>query len=131
MKALPVAILTIASLFCCAAQEKRKPKPAEIEVLEMQVRRAGGMVTLVGKVRNIGELKAEGLKLIVFFVSPDRRVVATKQGRLEDEPLEPGAESEFHLQTADPVRAVHIRLEAENKNEREIRIVKPGPYAIE
>jgi hypothetical protein len=131
MKASLAAILGIASLFCCAAQDKRKPKPAELEVLELQIHRGDGQVALEGRMRNIGELKAEGLRLIFHFVSPDRRVVATKQGALEHDPLEPGQEAEFHLQTPDPVRAVHVRLEAGDRNEREVRITRPGPHPIE
>jgi hypothetical protein len=45
--------------------------------------------------------------------------------------VRPGEEQFFEAQTVDPVRAVHIRLDAEDKEGRYLKVDKRGPYAIE
>jgi hypothetical protein len=131
MKAGLIAILSLATIFCCVAQEKRKPKSGEIQVVELQARRGEERVTLDGRVKNTGELPIQSLRLTIFFVSPDNKVVATKQGAVEGAVLGAGEETEFHLETTAPARAVSIRLEATSKGDNDVKITSPGPFPIE
>lgn len=131
MKAGLIAILSLATIFCCAAQEKRKPKGGEVEVVELQARRGAERVTLDGRLKNIGELPISGLRLTFYFVSPDDKVVATKQGVVESTVLGAGQETEFHLETTAPARAVSLRIEATSKGDNDVRMTPPGPFPIE
>jgi hypothetical protein len=131
MKAGVLTILSLATIFCCVAQEKRKPKPGEVEVVELQARRGEERVTLDGRLKNTGELPIVGLRLTIYFISPDEKVVSTKQGSVETPSLGPGEETEFHLETTAPARAVSLRIEAISKGENEVKMTPPGPFPIE
>jgi hypothetical protein len=126
-----LALAATVSLFWCPAQEKRKQRPPVIEIVEIHARRVSGRVSLDGKVRNTGEQTVEGVLLLISFEAPGRQVVTTKRGAPEIDTLEGGEESEFHLETADPVRAVRIRIEAIDRSERDLKVTRAGPYPIE
>jgi hypothetical protein len=130
MKAILLASLFAATLFLGSAQEKRKSK-AEVEVLEVKTHRADGKLTVDGRVRNISGHSMKGL--IVFFVLEASRneVVAKKNGSTEPPDLEDGDEAEFHLETSDAVRAVYIRVEAQDKRGFVFRMENNGPFPIE
>jgi hypothetical protein len=50
---------------------------------------------------------------------------------VDEDTLGPGAESAFHFETADPVRAVRFRIRATDASEHTLRIDPPGAKAIE
>jgi hypothetical protein len=103
-RALTVLVVLATLLF--AVQQKRKPRPPEIEILELTVHRTEELVTLDGRVKNIGEMPAERLVMEFDFREPDNRVVATKKGPIGEEILDPDQESAIQFQTKDAPRSV-------------------------
>ena len=59
------------------------------------------------------------------------QVIVTKKFPIDKETLAPGDEAEFHVRMADPVRAVRFRMNSTDRQERDPRIVKNGPFPIE
>ncbi len=132
MKRRVVVCLLLCVPLSFSADKKRKgPKPPEIEVLEATVRRSEGVITLDGRVKNAGERPAQGLVLVFDFAATGKQVVTSKRGPAEDADLAPEAETEFHVQINDPVRAVEVSIQAVDGSGRELNVIKPGPYAIE
>jgi hypothetical protein len=97
----------------------------------VKVQRTEGRVALDGRVKNTGERPITGALLIFHFLAPGRQVITTKQGPLDAELLEPGEEAEFHVHIVDPVRAVRVRIEAQDGSGRDLRVDKGGPFPIE
>lgn len=118
------------SIFLCAAQEKRKQK-VEIAVVEMRAQRLESRVAIEGKVRNDGEQSVRGLQLIFNFSGPDGEPIATLNGPIEAPVLDPDEESEFRLEAAAPARAVTVRIDAQDRSRRDVRVTNTGPFAIE
>jgi hypothetical protein len=130
--AVPVLLLALATLSTAADRKRNQPlKPAEIEIVDVTAQRGEGRVSLDGRVKNAGERPASGVVLIFDFLAPGRQVVTSKRGALEAERLGPGETAEFHAYVPAPPRAVEIRIQAEEGNGRELKVVKPGPYVIE
>ncbi len=130
MRRLP-ALWALAFLFLCVGQEKRKPRPAELELVEFKALRNESKVLIDGKLRNTGDATARNVVLIFQFVAPDNKVVATRKADIEPEEIEPGDDATFMLETPFPARAVAIRMETYDRNERWINLAKNGPYPIE
>jgi hypothetical protein len=131
-KVVPVLLLALATLSTAGDRKRNQPlKPAEIEIVEVTVQRGEERVSLDGRVKNSGDRPAAGVVLIFDFFAPGRQPVTSKRGALEAETLGPGETAEFHAYVPAPPRAVEIRIQAEEGNGRELKVVKPGPYAIE
>ncbi len=125
-----VILLALGS-FWCAAQQKRKPKPPEVEVMQIAARRVEGLVTIDGRVRNSGDRPLRKLSLLFDLLAPGDEVVTRQRGTVEEETLEPGAEAEFHWQMRDPVRAVSLRVQAVDGSGTDLVVRKPGPYPLD
>ena len=93
--------------------------------------RSVSRVHIDGLVRNTGASSIEKPLIVFYFVSPDKKVVATRTAPLEVKRLEPGDDAQILLETGYPARASEIRMEAFDGNERFIKMTNPGPYAIE
>ncbi len=129
---VPVLLLALGTLSTAADKKRNQPpKPAEIEIVEITARRSEGRVSLDGRVKNTGERPAMGVVLFFDFMAPGRQVITTKRGNLEIETLDPGEEAEFHVYAPEPPRAVEIRVQVQDSSERDLKVIKPGPYAIE
>ena len=130
---VPVLLVALATLSVAADRKRNQapPRPAEIEIVEITARRGEGRVSLDGRVKNTGERAAAGIVLLFDFMAPGRQVITTKRGNLEIETLEPGEEAEFHVYAPEPPRAVEIRVQVQDGSERDLKVIKPGPYAIE
>jgi hypothetical protein len=117
------------------AQKKRKPqdyqRPPDLEVLEITVRRNGGVLEFDGRVRNCGDRPIQQLKLVFHLLSSDDKVITTQRGDIDPALLEPGEETSFEWQARDHARAVSVRIEATNRNADDLKVVKPGPYPID
>lgn len=132
MRFWAIAVCLLALPFLCAAQEKRKPRPAEITILELNARRTDDRKCHVdGRVRNDGELPANKIQLILQFYGPNNELLSQKQGPTESAVIEPGEEAEFFLETPDTARSIHIKVEAIDKRERDLKVNNPGPFAIQ
>ncbi len=130
---VPVLLVALATLSVAADRKRNQapPRPAEIEIVELTARRGEGRVSLDGRVKNTGERAAAGIVLLFDFMAPGRQVITTKRGDLEIETFEPGEEAEFHVYAPEPPRAVEIRVQVQDGSERDLKVIKPGPYAIE
>jgi hypothetical protein len=113
------------------AQRKPQPKPAEIELSDVIVRREGKHVNIDGRLKNAGERAAKKLAIFIDFLSPDNQVLTTRRAGIEEEELEPGGEAELHARVPDPVRAVSIRFNFEDGSGRYLKGINAGPFAIE
>jgi hypothetical protein len=114
-----------------AAQERKKLKPAELEMVEFRARRSAEMIHIDGKVKNVGDQTARGVVLIFYFLAPGGVNLTTKKGPLEVDDVEPGEIAEFLLETPHPPRSVRVRVEAEDRSVRDIKLQNGGPHPIE
>ena len=126
-----LALGALASLFWCVGQEKRKPRPPELEMIEFKALRNESKILIDGKLRNMGETVAKHVILIFQFVAPDKKVVATRKANIEPDEIEPGEDATFMLETPFPARTVAVRMETYDRDERWINLIKNGPYPIE
>lgn len=126
------ALVLLASL-CAAAPKKSKPKGKGVDVAVLQItcRRGGGDVSVDGRLKVSGEKTFKKVNLFVDFLGTDKQLLQTKRGAVDEEVLQPGDETEFHLRVSDPVRAVLYSLRVEDGDGREVRIDKSGPFPIE
>ncbi len=131
MKRAAAALLVLGSLWSAQERKGKSPRPPELAVLELKVQREPGHVIVDGRVRNNTGKSLKGLNLFFHFLAPGGATISRQQTRVAENPMEPGEEGSFHAQSVDPVRAVHIRLEAEDQDGRYLRVDKPGPYTIE
>jgi hypothetical protein len=102
-----------------------------VGVVRISVQREQRLVAVEGIVRNNSDRPLRGLVVFFSFLDADGHTITRKKTQVGAGTLEPGDEGEFLGQTPDPVRAVQIRLEAEDKDGRVLRVDKPGPYDIE
>src|SRR5947209_5598991 len=123
-------ILTVILVLTVSGADKKK-KPPDITIVECKSRRGDSKITFDGRVRNTGEKTINGLVLLFDFLSSDKVVLTTLNGPVEDEVLQPGAESTFHLESDQPPRAVTYQLNAVDRNGRDLRVANAGPFAIE
>src|SRR5262249_16968033 len=124
------AILTAILVLALAGADKKK-KPPDVTIVECSGRSASGRITFGGRVRNTGEKTINGLVLLFDFLSSDKVILTTLKGPTEDEVLEPGKESSFHLESDEPPRAVRYQLNAVDHNGRDLRVANAGPFAID
>jgi hypothetical protein len=135
--ALPVLVVLALLTGAVVAQKRRDPKAKqgpklpEVAVVKIQVQREPKIVAIEGIVRNDGEQPLRGLTLFFVFLEGDGHTITRKKIAVSGGTLQPGEEGEFLAQTVDPVRAVQIKLEAEDKDGRFLNVDKPGPYDIE
>ncbi|MGH9722528.1 MAG: hypothetical protein ACRD8O_20140 [Bryobacteraceae bacterium] len=113
------------------ARKGKTPKPPDLEVVECSAHRSDGKIAVDGRVRNSGARPIRGLVLIFDFIATGRAVITTQKGSVDEEVLEPGKESVFRMALTDPVRAVEIRVNAVDRNGRELNVAKAGPFPIE
>jgi hypothetical protein len=123
-------ILSIVLVLSLTGAEKKK-KPPDITIAETRGARGDGKITFDGKVRASGEKTIRGLILLIDFLSSDNVVVTTQKGPVEDEVLEPGKESNFHLECDEPPRAVRYQFNAVDQGGRDLRVGNAGSFAIE
>jgi hypothetical protein len=126
-----IALLLILGSLCFGLQKKGKPRSPEVLVLEVTCRRMDGDFVLDGRVQVQSEKPLRGLHLLIDFHGTDKQVLQTKRGEVNSDTLDPGTESEFHMRVADNPRAVFYSLRAEDRNRRDLRIEKAGPFPIE
>jgi len=134
--ALQVLVLLLSLLPAAPAQKERKqkddgPKPPDIIVLEFKAHREPGLVIFQGAVRNNSAKSIRGIVLIFEFLEGDGKMITRKTTVVTESAVAPGQESGFEVQTVDPVRAVQVRVDAEDKDGRYLRLDTQGPYDIE
>jgi len=137
MRFVVAALFVALALMTAGAWQKERarrakgPRPPDIAVVTFKVHREPGVVAVEGRVRNNSDRVLKGLVMFFEFLESDGKMITRKNTMVTDTSLGPGDEEEFLTQTVYPVRAVHVRLDAEDKDGRYLRVDKPGPYAIE
>jgi hypothetical protein len=127
------ALLLMAAV-CLAApdgKKQKKEKAPDLEILEVSAHRMENVIRMDGRVKNVSEKPINGLVLSFDFLESGGRVITTQTALLDEETLDPEKEAGFHVQLTDPVRAVEFQIGATDDGGRILRVVKPGPFAIE
>ena len=120
-----------------AAEKRKKDRDFEggtVKVVEMAVHRSDGsdrLLSIDGRLVNSGPDAIRELVLIFDVMGVDDKVVNRQRGKVDEDPLAPGQESEFHWQMRDQSDAVEIRVRAIAHDERPVKVEEPGPYPIE
>lgn len=139
-RAIETAVLTAAGALVgapSAEAAKKKPKkasgpqPPEVKVAEFKIQRDGGLIAVEGRLVNGSEKPFKGLVLFIEFLEFNGKMISRKNTEVTGNTVAPGEDSEFTTQTPDQVRAVHVRLDVEDKEGRYLTVDKPGPYVIE
>jgi hypothetical protein len=131
MKFAIPALFALAILLCAADKKGKQSKGPEVELIDVTCHRSEDRVLLDGRIRNAAERPLSKVQVIFRFMAPGNQVVATNNGPLEQERIEPGEEAEFHMQVPAPARAVEFDVSAEDGSGRELRFDRKGPFPIE
>src|SRR5436305_10506763 len=107
-------LLTVAASLPIAVAQKKPAKPPEIEVLECSVKRQGDLIVLDGRIKNVTDRRLKDLSVLFDFLSPEKQVITTKRGGLDEEVLAPGDDGEFHSQVEPPPRATYFQVSFED-----------------
>lgn len=126
---LIVCLLPVLPL--AAQKSKNKKGGPEIQIVNLKIQRDGGMVALEGKVKNVSDKPLRGLVVFFEFLQFDGRMISRMTTQVSENVMDPGEEGEFTTQTPDQVRAVHVRLDAEDTQGRYLKVDKPGPHVID
>ena len=125
------AFMLFATLLYPQRKKSKKTKGPDAVVEKIEVRREGDVVTLDGVVRNSGIRVIHNMTLHFEFFAPNRESLTIQSGPVDSAFIEPGDEAEFHLQVKYPTRAVELKIEAKDKDQRELNVDRNGPYPIE
>ncbi len=123
--------LAALATLCVAAAQKRKPAPPAVQILEVAAHRSERLITIDGKVRNVGGRPLKGLELILDFMTSEGQVITRQRGAIEAEWLDPGEEAEFRWQMRDHARAVSFQVRAVDGMKNELPVKNAGPHYID
>jgi hypothetical protein len=130
-----VLLVGVTALGLMEAADKPRPKkqtkPPDVCVIALKIERDGSNVALEGTVRNNSGRPMKGLVLFFEFIEPGGRMISRMNTEVTGTTLDPEHEGEFLAQTPDQVRAVSVRLDAEDKEGRNLTLDKPGPHVIQ
>jgi hypothetical protein len=119
------------------AEDKKQAqgvKPGIADLPEIAIHRSSDepvTISVEGRVRNTGGKPIRGLTLVFHLLAPGGEEVTRQRGKIDEDSLGPGEESEFHWQMPDHARAVEVLITAQGANTFEVKVNQPGPYAIE
>lgn len=125
------AFLLIATLLYPQGKKSKKPKGPEALLEKIEVRREGDVVLLDGVIRNTGLKTVHGMTLHFHFYAPNNESLTVMSGPVESAFVEPQETAEFRLQVKYPTRAVELKVEAQDKDHRELVVEKNGPFPID
>jgi hypothetical protein len=113
------------------SKKHKKEKVPDIEILEASGRRGANTVRMDGHLRNASERSIHDLALQFDFFDSDGTLLTTQKATIDEPSLEPGQEAAFHMELNNPARAVKFQISATGAGDRDLRVGKPGPFAIE
>jgi hypothetical protein len=124
-------VLAILLTFCAAAalQNPAKKGP-DIQILDVKGQRDGDRAVFDGRIRIGGERPILEVFLVFDFLADRNSVIASKEVRLDEERLEPGDETAFHLETLCPGKAAAFRIRAQRAGNSGLSISGGGPYPL-
>jgi hypothetical protein len=131
MRFLAAALLLCFVLPAPAQKNKNKKGLPELQVVSIKLHRESGLLSIEGSVKNISEKPMRGVVLFLEFLEAGNHMISRMQTDITEEELAPNEDREFLTQTPDPVRAVSVRLDAEDKEGRYLKVDKVGPYPID
>lgn len=118
-----------AALFAEAASKTSKGGAIEIESMKVAV--DGSKLLIDGQIKNAGERPLEKIVLAFHFFDTGHNPVSTLRLEVEEAKIEPGDEAAVHAGANEPPRSVSVEITASDHGERDIKVLKPGPYPIE
>jgi hypothetical protein len=125
----------LAPMLALAAGDKKKQvsEGPTVTVVDVSIRRLASdpLIVIEGHIVNSSRRSIAGLELVFEVTGMDGQVVSRQRGRIDEDPFDPGEQSEFHWQMDDQARAVRVRIGAVARGEHPVAVDKPGPYAIE
>ena len=129
-------VLLLAPLSLLAAGKRKKDRDfpgGAIKVVDLAVHRSSSdsLLTIDGRIVNSGPEAMRELVLIFEVMGADGQVVSSQRGKVAEDPLGSGQESELHWQMRDQASAVEVRLRAVAHGDQPVRVEEPGPYPIE
>ena len=129
-------VLLLIPLLALAAGDRKKQQAAggpTVKVVEIAVHRSSAdrLIAIDGRIVNSGQKAIRGLVLIFEVTGMDGQVVSRQRGQVEEDPLSPGEESEFHWQMDDHGSAAEIGIRGVARGDEQVKVEKPGPYPIE
>lgn len=125
------AFLLIATLLYPQSKKSKKSKGPNVLVEKIEVRRDGDVVLLDGLIRNTSIKPIQGITLHFEFFAPNQESLTVMNGPLDSASLDPDDTAEFKLQVRYPTRAVELKVEARDKDQRELNVEKNGPFRID
>ena len=126
-----VLLMAACAVLAMAGKKSKGIRAPSVEVVEISAHRtAEDTIEVDGRVRNCGDRTLRDLSLGFQLLASGGEVVTTQRGSVEDGPLQPGDEAEFHCQMQDPARAVKYLVTARDR-EIDLEVSKAGPYPIE
>ena len=128
---LAAAFLLIATLLYPQGKKSKKSKGPDAVIEKIEVRREGDVVLLDGTVKNVGTRTLRAIVLRFEFLAPNNESLTIQSGPVEAASVEPGDETEFRLQVKYPTRAIELKIEARDKEQRDLNLEKNGPYRID
>ena len=129
-----VFVIFLAVSFCVSGgdvKKRKKEKLPDIEVLAARARRVEDTIRIDGRVRNAGDKLIQGLVLQFDFMDSDHNLLTSQKSGVEDESLDPGKEAGFHVELNAPPRSIEFQISAVDETDRELRVIKGGPFVIE
>ena len=129
---LILVLLVLALPVAAQKGKKKKEKGApDIQIVHLKIQRDGGNIILEGKMKNISEKPMKGMIVFFEFLEFNGKMISRMTTQVSEADLAPGEEGEFATQTPDQVRAVSVRLDAEDTKGQYLLFDKPGPYTID
>jgi hypothetical protein len=117
-------LVLLAGVVCFAlphAVAQKKPKPPEVEVLDLAVHRNVDVIAVDARVKNVSAKPIRKMKITLDFIAADGRVMTTKSGELDHDELAVGEEGAFHFQLEDSPKAAFYRFRLEDGAGRDLR----------
>ena len=121
----------IATLLYPQGKKSKKHKGPEAAIERIELKREGDVVLLDGTVKNLSLKPIQGMTLHFEFFAPNKESLTILNGPVDSALIEPGDEAEFHLQVKYPTRAIELKIEAQDKDRRDLNLDKNGPYRID
>ena len=125
------AFLLIATLLYPQGKKSKKPKGPNVLIEKIEVRREGDVVLLDGGIKNTSIKAIHGVTLHFEFFAPNQESLTVMNGPVDSAFIEPDDSAEFKLQVRYPTRAVELKTEARDKDQRELNVEKNGPYRLD
>lgn len=123
-------ILALALMVFSPAAQSQKKK-SDVQVLECKPRRSEDKIVTDVRLRVTSEKTLKGLVLVFHFLDSGGNPIVDAKTSVSDDSLDPGEEPSVRASAPSPPGAIKCKLQAFDGDERELRIVNPGPFTIE